>query len=487
MDTHEMGASAAKAARQDHDHDKHGEHEAHFDGSHTDGIDALARSMVEGEAKKDGDGKSDKDAKPTPAVSPKEHPVDAGAGKSIKLGGGTWTVTNNNSLWGIANEIYGKGTYWDELKKANKSKVHGAQNVIHTGDVLALPEIAVPTMTAFQNFADQPERLRDLVTGMSEEDYRGYLQNTPRKQLEKNGQLVMDIEAMRSTGMTIDELAEEQRDFLAQQAKKAGKSPGEYVADVVKTEGYGGGDAKKWDKLDKGQKQKWHDRFKSAVKDIKASAPADVKEVIKDAEAKGGGFRWDPAETERNGAFAYTSGDWALHCGMRWVEAADTDRASVYGNIAHEMGGHNYYGETNGWDVQYQAIGKLGAKEEEKAYAGGNSAYSAYGYMETEIFAELYEFTYATKGNPTDTPFEVDAKGEDLTSERKRKTSSGKPFLVGDVKFQLTRIKAAFAPKVAEAVVRGLWRRVQIDPRILPQAKDLFATDVKTVLGLDLT
>jgi hypothetical protein len=485
-----MGAAAAAKAHR-HDSAKH-EHDddAHFDGAEgMDGIDALARTMVENEAKADGpgDGKTDKDAKPTPDGSPKAAPVDPGAGKTVKIGGGWWTVTKNDSLWSIADKIYGKGTYWEDIKRANKAKVHGAQNIIHDGDALTLPELAVPTLTAFQNFADQQEQLRDLVTSMSEEDYRGFLQNTPRATLEKNGQLVMDVEAMRSTGMTIDELAEEQKDFLQTQAKKAGKSPGEYVRDVVEKEGYGGGTAENWNKLHKSEKQKWHDRFNAAVKSIKATAPDDVKHIIKDAEGKGGGFRWNPAETEKNGAFAYTSGDWALHCGVRWVKAAEKDITGVYGNIAHEMGGHNYYGETNGWDIQWEAIGKLGAKEQETAYSGKNSPYSAYGYMETEIFAELYEFTYATTGNPSDTPFDEDAKGTDLTPERKRKTESGKPFTVNDVRNQLTRIKAAFAPKVAEAVVRGLWRRVQIDARILERAKQLFAAEVKGVLGIDLS
>ena len=484
-----MGGAAAKAQR--HDHDRPHEHEggdAHEGGSHApDGIDALARTTVESEAQKDGDGvPKPGDAQPTAESTPKQAAVSPEAGKTVELGGGWFTVGKGDSLWTIANQAYGKGTYWNEIKKANKAKVHGSQNIIRDGDALTLPKLAVPTLTAFKNFEDQPELLRDLIKGMTEEEYKGFLQNTPRATLEKHGQLVMDVEMMRSTGMTIDELADEQKEFLEKQAKKQGKSPGEYVRDLIKSEGYGGGDAKMWSKLDKSQKKKWQDRFNAAVKSIKATAPDDVKTIIKDSEGKGGGFRWDPAETEKNDAFAYTSGDWALHCGTRWVEAAESDITGVYGNITHEMGGHNYYGETNGWDVQWQAISKLGAKEEETAYSGKNSAYSAYGYMETEIFAELYEFTYATTGNPSDTPFEVDAKGTDLTPERKRKTKSGKPFLVGDVKNQLSRIKAAFAPKVAEAVVRSLWRRVQIDPRILDKAKELFAVDVKAVLGIDL-
>lgn len=199
-----MGASAAKAARDDHDHDSdHGhDHEAdggHFDGSHADGLDALARQMVEDEAKKaEGDDKQPKDkvddkdkkadAQPTPDGAPQA--VDPEKGKTVELGGGTWTVGKGDSLWSIANQTYGKGTYWGDVKKANKAKVHGAQNIIRDGDVLTLPKLPVSTITALKNFQDQPEQMRDLITGMSEEEYRGFLQNTPRATLEKNGQLL---------------------------------------------------------------------------------------------------------------------------------------------------------------------------------------------------------------------------------------------------------------------------------------------------------
>ncbi len=288
----------------------------------------------------------------------------------------------------------------------------------------------------------------------------------------------------------MDELADEQKLFNTGKAKKGGKSPGEYLRDLLESKGKGGAKAEAWNKLDKIQKKQWHDRFNAAVKTIKATAPDDVQKIIKDSEAKGGGFRWDPVETEQLEAFAYTGLDWALHCGTQWVEAAEKDSASVYGNITHEMGGHNYYGDVHiGSNIQSGAVSQLDAKDQETAKKGNHNPFTIYGYMETEIFAELYEFTYATTGNPTDTPFEVDAKGTDLTSERNRRVGKNKdkPFRVGDVKDNLKQIKVSFAPTVAEGIVRGLWRRVQIDPRILDKAKELFVADVRAVFGFDLT
>lgn len=485
-----MGASAARAVK--HEHLGHAEGDIDFDGAHAaDGIDALARAAVEAEAQKDGGGEGEQksDAKPTAESAPKDAaPIDKDAGKTVEVGGGTWVVGKGDSLWSIADVTYGKGTYWNEIKKANKSKVHGAQNIIRDGDTLTLPTLEVQTLAAMKNFADQPEALRDLVCNMSEKDYQGFLKNTPRDKLEKSQELVMDVEMMRSSGMTMDELAGEQKEFLEKKGKEEGKSPGQYVHDLVEENGYGGGEAPEWNAMLAGERKKWEHRWKAAVKTIKSGAPDDVKKIINDAESKGGGFRWSPEEIEKNGAFAYTNvGKWTLHCGTKWVKAAETDPAAIYGNIAHEMGGHNYYGETRGWDIQWNALDKLGGEERDKATNTKNSPGSAYSYMETEIFAELYEFKYATTGNPTDIPFEVDAAGKDMTTERSRKTDTGKPWRVGDVKHNLARIKVAFAPTVAEALVRGLWRKVQIDPRILDKAKELFAADVKAVFGTEVS
>src|SRR6185503_19337769 len=96
---------------------------------------------------------------------------------------------------------------------------------------------------------------------------------------------------------------------------------------------------------------------------------------------------------------------------------------------------------------------------------------SAYGYMETEIFAELYEFPYnfpTTKDRkyPSDTAFDTDKDGNDVTG--------GDFDNRGDVVKLLKRIKEQFAPAVAQGLVASLERRVKMDPRIVPMAKQRF-------------
>lgn len=85
------------------------------------------------------------------------------------------------------------------------------------------------------------------------------------------------------------------------------KSPGQYVHDLIEANGYGGGEAKEWNAMGPPARKNWEERWKAAVKTIKSGAPEDVKKIIKDAESKGGGFRWSPEEIEKNGGFAYTN------------------------------------------------------------------------------------------------------------------------------------------------------------------------------------
>ena len=186
------------------------------------------------------------------------------------------------------------------------------------------------------------------------------------------------------------------------------------------------------------------------------------------AERRGGGIRFVPAEVERNSAFAYTQVDDTLYVGIAFVAAAERGLSIVFPNIAHELLGHNVYGShTYGWDIMKYMIGLLPAAEQTLATSSSNSLYSAYGYMETEIFAELYEDRFDSADNETDRPF----------------VKTNKP---ADVPHQLQVIHKAFAPAVSAALVRGLARRVQIDDFITPATKAKFREAVRYEYGFDV-
>jgi nucleoid-associated protein YgaU len=50
----------------------------------------------------------------------------------------TYTVKSGDSLWAIANEIYGDGSRWPEIFEANRDKISDA-NLIYPGQELKIP------------------------------------------------------------------------------------------------------------------------------------------------------------------------------------------------------------------------------------------------------------------------------------------------------------------------------------------------------------
>lgn len=397
---------------------------------------------------------------------------------TVTRGGGSHIVTRGDTLWSISEHTYGYGRYWSQIRNANRDRVFGGSHLVHPGVELVLPVIEVPTLETMQNFARNPAALRDVSVSIPEADYGTFLAGLSADEQEASARLLQLVELMRSTGMTLEEMQVEQRRFIEGEAARLGLSAGEYVRQQIASRGYGGGTATWWPSLTRTEQNAWTARFRAVVARLRREAPEDVQRIIRLAESHGGGFRWDPEQTEILGAFAYTHDDWSLHCGQRFVEAAEADLARVYPNVLHEMGGHNVYGDALGYPIMEGAVAGLPAAEQTTAYAGGNSMYSAYGYMETEIFAELYEWSYDNPENATDHPFAVEPNGRDTTT---RSDGTRQP---PDVPRQLQRIKQAFAPRIAEGLVRSLWRRVEMDATIRPRAKELFRQAVTDVFGI---
>ncbi|WP_428264504.1 LysM peptidoglycan-binding domain-containing protein [Haliangium sp.] len=382
---------------------------------------------------------------------------------TVSRGGGEHVVVRGDTLWDIAQATYGHGRYWTRIRDANRGRVFRGGHLIHPGVTLTLPAIEVPILDTMRRNEDDPEALRDFAGSISDADYQAFLGALDAEEREANAQFLQLVEMMRSSGMTMQELADEQRTFLEGEAARRGESIGTYIHGQIATHGYGGGSATWWPSLTPDEQADWEERFRRVQEAVRGAATDDVRQIIEQAEAAGGGFVWAPEDCERNGAFGFTRIDHRLYVGRRWVEAAEADPTSVFANIAHEMGGHNEYGEPlHGFAIMEQVVADLPEDERDEALSGGNSLFSTYGYMETEIFAELREHTYDRDDNPTDHPSD-------------------------DVGHQLERIRDAFAPRVAEALVRGLWRRVQLDDRVPEPSKELFRTNAEAIFGITLT
>lgn len=393
-------------------------------------------------------------------------PLQLFAEPVIKKGGGNWTVTKGNSLWQISKKVYGHSRYMAQIKAANPGKK------MIVGEIYSLPEIEIPIGTALHDQEGNDVGLRDLAVSIPDADYENYVSGLSQEEHAKDATFLQLVDMMRSSGMTIDEMAENQKAYMEGKAKAGGKTIGEFVAGDVASRGYGGGKATEWSKLKPAEKRDYAKRFKAIVKELETNSPESVMATIKEAKSHGGGFIWEPVEVEKSHAFAYTAGDWSLHAGQRFVDAVEKDPSIAYANVTHEMGGHNEYGDEKGYQIINEVLDKMPAKERKKATSGGNSVYSAYGYMETELWAELREDEFDSDKNPTDRPFEIARRGSEERAP--------------DVKHQLEVIKSTFSPTVAEALVRSLYIRAQKDDRITASAFVKFRWDIDTVFGLKL-
>ncbi|MFJ6674781.1 hypothetical protein ACIQMJ_27090 [Actinosynnema sp. NPDC091369] len=97
--------------------------------------------------------------------------------------------------------------------------------------------------------------------------------------------------------------------------------------------------------------------------------------------------------------------------------------------------------------------------ERAAATAGGQALYSAYGYLETELYAELRELPFRVPGSRGDEPEH-------------------------DVEDLLRQLHASYEASAGAVVVRAFRRRVAHDPRIVPAALALYDRRARLVFGI---
>jgi hypothetical protein len=314
-------------------------------------------------------------------------------------------------------------------------------------------------LEALKSLEPTPARLKDVVARIPRRQYERFYDNLSTTDRRDNLRFLQNVEMIRSSGMTFGEMSEEQRKHLQAHATAAGKTIGAYIGGETAARGYGGSPVTWWPSLLPAAKAAWVARFHAVVAAVKAAAPDDIREVIRAAEAAGGGIKFEPERTEELNAYGFTDGA-SLGVGKDWIEAAEADPRYVFENIAHEIGGHRRFGREASWDVMRGTLALLPPAERALATGGSKSPYTAYGYMETEMYAELREVPYRIPGRGSDEPS-------------------------ADVPAQMRKIKDAFEPRVAEAIVRGFRRRIQLDEGISAEARALYDRAAKLVFGIE--
>jgi len=315
-------------------------------------------------------------------------------------------------------------------------------------------------LEALQSLRPTPDRLKTVVVAIPALQYERFYDNLSAADRRDNLPFVEELEIIRQTGMTFAELSLAQKTHLEARAAAAGISVGAFLRGDAASRAYGGHPATWWPSLTPAEKAAWVTRFDAAVTAVKAAAPKEIGDLITAAEAAGGGIRWEPEAVETLGPniAAFRRGH-VLGVGKRWLEAAEANPANIFENIAHELGGHRDYGDTASWQIMRGTLAALPAGERALAESGPRTFSTAYSYMETEIYAELRELPYRAAGSVGDEP-------------------------TRDVEDKLQDLKAAFAPAIAEAVVRGFRRRIALDSRITEDARRLFDEKVQVVFGV---
>jgi hypothetical protein len=312
-------------------------------------------------------------------------------------------------------------------------------------------------LTTLKSLRPDPARLKTVIGRIPAPQYERFYDNLSDRDRADNLPFLQQVETIRSSGMTIEELSDTQRTHLEAEASAAGKSVGEHIRDETAGRGYGGNPVTWWPGLLPAQKAAWIARFDAVVARLRTEPPEEIRDILARAEAAGGGIRWRPERTEELGAYAYNDGGERLGVGRDWLERAERDLANVYDNIAHELGGHQEYGRPASQDIMEGTLAGLDPAERAVATSGPRSVYSAYSYMETEIYAELREFAY------------------------RRPDSGGDDPETSGVETELRKIRDAFETSVGESIVRGLRRRIQLDARITAGARDLLDRKIRIV------
>lgn len=292
---------------------------------------------------------------------------------------------------------------------------------------------------------------------------------------------VEEEETHASSGMTDDAIAVEQAKFMKAEAEAAAKAaaalkapkgpppPPPSAADVeterkkkveetsIKTPVASG-----WDALGAGAQAGWILRGSAAVAKVVMHMSAKHPELAITASKFRVAFK--DVESRGTNVMAFGESDGAggtrAAVGFTFTTAVELDPAYAADVVVHEVFGHPEYG-TYGTEYHLKLYDLASAKipgyiKPAAGTAARTTEIDAYAYQETEIYSVLRSMAYHTAPKPADV-----GKVPNLDTQT-------------IVTWRVGLMKKQWSPTLIVAIVRGLRRRLVIDPRINAAALAVF-------------
>lgn len=214
-----------------------------------------------------------------------------------------------------------------------------------------------------------------------------------------------------------------------------------------------------YDALDPKKRAEWDADAKKAIDALVAYATAKRPEL----KITAANLVWDPNAIDKNapGALAQGRGPGTATVGFVFVTIVKVDPAYALSTVVHELWGHPEH-DAPGGNYSLRLFQLAGPKI--PGYVQDPTAEGAsYNYHESEIYSLMRELPYWTKVSAKN------AKWESLNYDPR-----------GGIGSQLDDIMAEWEPKLAAAIVHGLYKRFEVDPRLEPMALAGFSNEIKT-------
>ncbi len=212
----------------------------------------------------------------------------------------------------------------------------------------------------------------------------------------------------------------------------------------------------------------WTARANTSVATVVSYAAAHHPELHLEA----ADFHVDVAGVENRGAgvIAYGSvvgGRQVAVVGRTFVRYVDANPAYAMSVVVHELHGHPEYGTYGSPGVEYglELYDKAAALMPgyvQPTGADRRSELDAFAYQETEIYSLLRSLPYHTPLAAADAALQPAYIDPEPT-----------------VRARIRLIKSQWEPKVAKALLRGLYQRLAMDSRLTPAAIDAFRRGIR--------